>query len=373
MARQIPAEVELTGDWDQQTYVWKRFREKENHKTKTIDDSVTKKLSSHALKIQENIRKDLDIALDLPVFGYYGTGRLWSQKKLRDAESLSENEEKDLAIRTFAYRNCMDPASSYKHFRAWFINAWESKSNMLSRSSATDKEIQIADDRIKVVQGVIDVFLKETTGWHTLEYSVEDQKSLILSHEKHGRMNVDYLSDGIRSMLAMVGDIAYRCIKLNQHLGQKAAICTDGIVLIDEVDMHLHPRWQQLILAQLQKAFPKIQFIVTTHSPQVLTTVSSDCIRILRDNKVYGAPAGTEGAEPQRLLQDVLGVENIRPPHNIATQELQEYLSFIDNEDWENPRALELRKTLDERYQGNEPALLNADLIIDNLIWESDK
>jgi predicted ATP-binding protein involved in virulence len=373
MARQIPAEVELTGDWDQQTYVWKRFREKENHKTKTLDDSVTKKLSNHALKIQENIRKDLDHALDLPVFGYYGTGRLWSQKKLRDAESLSENEEKDLAIRTFAYRNCMDPASSYKHFRAWFINAWESKSNMLSRSSATDKEIQIADDRIKVVQGVIDIFLKETTGWHTLEYSVEDQKSLILSHEKHGRMNVDYLSDGIRSMLAMVGDIAYRCIKLNQHLGQKAATCTNGIVLIDEVDMHLHPRWQQLILAQLQKAFPKIQFIVTTHSPQVLTTVSSDCIRILRDNNVYGAPAGTEGAEPQRLLQDVLGVENIRPPHNIATKELLEYLHFIDNADWKNPRALELRKILDQRYQGNEPALLNADLIIDNLEWESDK
>lgn len=140
--------------------------------------------------------------------------------------------------------------------------------------------------------------------------------------------------------------------------------------MIDEVDMHLHPRWQQVVLGQLKDAFPEIQFVVTTHSPQVLTTVASDHIRILRNNKVYAAPPGTEGAEPERLLKQVLGLKEIRPPAVQATRELKEYLSLVDRDLWNSPRAQELRKLLDERYQGQEPALLEADLQIENRKWE---
>ena len=141
-------------------------------------------------------------------------------------------------------------------------------------------------------------------------------------------------------------------------------------MLVDEVDLHLHPSWQQRVLADLMETFPLTQFIVTTHSPQILTTVSSECIRILRDNKVYSAPAGTEGAEPQRLLKQVLGLKDVRPLASPATQELKEYLSLVDRDQWSSSRALELRKKLDERYQGTEPALLDADLQIENREWE---
>jgi predicted ATP-binding protein involved in virulence len=182
-------------------------------------------------------------------------------------------------------------------------------------------------------------------------------------------MKVELLSDGIRSMLAMVGDIAYRCIKLNPHFGIEAAKKTTGVVLIDEVDMHLHPRWQQLVLSQLSEAFPNLQFVVTTHSPQVLSSVSSDCIRILSNNKIYAAPPGTEGAEASRLLTRVLGVD-VRPPENKATLELNEYLSLVGKDQWHSPRALELRLLLDTRYQGEEPALFEADLLIENRKWE---
>ncbi|MFM2409122.1 MAG: hypothetical protein RL358_1864, partial [Pseudomonadota bacterium] len=199
--------------------------------------------------------------------------------------------------------------------------------------------------------------------------SVSNEKSLVLSHEQHGTMKVELLSDGIRSMLAMVGDIAYRCIKLNPHFGIEAAKKTTGVVLIDEVDMHLHPRWQQLVLSQLSEAFPNLQFVVTTHSPQVLSSVSSDCIRILSNNKIFAAPPGTEGAEASRLLTRVLGVD-VRPPENKATLELNEYLSLVGKDQWSSPRALELRLLLNARYQGEEPALLEADLLIENRKWE---
>ena len=65
------------------------------------------------------------------------------------------------------------------------------------------------------------------------------------------------------------------------ELGGEAPQKTPGMILVDEVDMHLHPRWQQLILPSLQKAFPLLQWIVTTHSPQVLSTTHKKNIRLL--------------------------------------------------------------------------------------------
>ena len=106
--------------------------------------------------------------------------------------------------------------------------------------------------------------------------------ALVARHEQLGAPPVDWLSDGIRNMIGMVADIAFRATKFNGHLGAQAAQETPGLMLIDEVDMHLHPEWQQVVLLNPAQAFPAMQLIVTTHSPQVLSTVSSACVRILR-------------------------------------------------------------------------------------------
>ncbi|BBI71119.2 hypothetical protein HAALTHF_10300n [Vreelandella aquamarina] len=153
------------------------------------------------------------------MFGYYGTGRLWQQKKLTEtAKGKDDTKEDDFYVRTFAYLNCLDPASSYKHFKEWFTWAFESyreqQIKQLEHKGQPD-DLQDAQDRIQVIQQAIDAFLKPVTGWHTLEYSVTREKSLILHHDEQGILDVEQLSDGIRSMLAMVGDIAFRCIKLN--------------------------------------------------------------------------------------------------------------------------------------------------------------
>ncbi len=186
-------------------------------------------------------------------------------------------------------------------------------------------------------------------------------------------MSVDMLSDGLRNAIAMVADLAFRAYKLNPQLGTQAALETPGVALIDEVDMFLHPSWQQTILKSLRTAFPKLQFIVSTHSPQVLTTVPSESIRVLREGNVYAAPAGAEGAKPGRLLVSTLGLESERPAQNTATQELLTYLNMVNEDKWDSPEAIALRKKLDERYQGNEPALLDVDLIIENRKWEQGK
>ena len=76
-----------------------------------------------------------------------------------------------------------------------------------------------------------------------------------------------YLSDGTRNFFALVADIAFKCVTLNPHLKEAALQETQGIVLIDELDLHLHPEWQKKIVHGLQATFPRVQFVTTTHSP----------------------------------------------------------------------------------------------------------
>lgn len=92
------------------------------------------------------------------------------------------------------------------------------------------------------------------------------------------------LSDGYRCALSMIGDIAYRMATLNPQLSGEVLKKTEGIVLIDEVDLHLHPEWQQLILMHLTEIFPGIQFIVTTHAPSVINSIPKGSLIILENS-----------------------------------------------------------------------------------------
>ncbi len=91
-----------------------------------------------------------------------------------------------------------------------------------------------------------------------------------------GRKTHSNMSDGLIAMLNMVAELAFRCVILNGFLGHQSVLETQGIALIDELDMHLHPNWQRHIVADLKKAFPNIQFIITTHSPFIVQSLESD-------------------------------------------------------------------------------------------------
>ena len=133
--------------------------------------------------------------------------------------------------------------------------------------------------------------------------------------------------------------------------------------------MHLHPEWQQYIVSDLLRAFPKIQWVVTTHSPQVLSTVPSHAIRILDNYQVVYAPSGVEGAESSRVLQRVLNV-NPRPQNNPVSQKLDQYLNLVYQDKWASKEALTLRSELDKSFANEEPELTRADLHIENRTWE---
>lgn len=366
MVRQLPTEIALTGDFGAGSEnTWVRYRDSETKRSKIKEKGDTSFLRQWATAVQKQIRDPEAATLDLPVFGYYGTGRLWAQKRLTESSKGTDDTQSiDFYIRTFAYLNCLDPASSYKHFQEWFTLAsqiyWEAVMKLLE-GKGQESAVKAAEEPLLVVRQAIDSLLQPSTGWHNLEYSHSQEKSLILHHEQHGTLKVEVLSDGIRSVLAMIGDIAYRAYKLNPHQGTEAAREAHGVVLIDEIDMHLHPTWQQRVLGQLQEAFRKIQFIVTTHSPQVLTTVNSDHIRVLQFSE-----AGFEAKKPEfsplahesgDALTKIMGTH--REPELPLQESIRSYEQMVRTGHENTSEAQKLRATLDQAgYQIHESDLM---------------
>ena len=184
------------------------------------------------------------------------------------------------------------------------------------------------------------------------------------------KLHLDQLSDGYQVMLGVIMDFALRLALANPpEKTNKDALESEAILIIDEVDLHLHPAWQQRVIPDLRRTFPNTQLVLTTHSPQVATTVPSANLKILSKSRLHSAPDGTEGAEAQRLLEQVFGVKP-RPDVPLA-HELDEYLRLVDDRQWDSPRAKTLRAKLDSWSQGSEPRLVEADLQIENQKWEA--
>ncbi len=182
----------------------------------------------------------------------------------------------------------------------------------------------------------------------------------VLINKNDITLNILQLSQGEKSLLALIADIARRLVLLNPSLGNPLE--GNGIVLIDEIDLHLHPTWQQSVIPNLLKTFPNIQFIVTTHSPQVLTTVHHKCIRILTKDGVFNASVNTLGEESRTTLEDVMNVDS--RPQDLMSQQLTAYLERVNRGDIESNDIRSLRTELEKHYGKNYSQLRLADMAI---------
>ncbi|EHZ2540206.1 AAA family ATPase [Vibrio parahaemolyticus] len=169
--------------------------------------------------------------------------------------------------------------------------------------------------------------------------------------------------------MALVADIARRLTLLNPK--SLSPLEGSGIVLIDEIDLHLHPSWQQKIIQRLESTFPHIQFVVTTHSPQVCHTVDSSSIWLLKDGKKYRAPKGTRGAVSSWVLKNLFEVD-VRPPDDEITQNLKRYRELVYDDKYDTVDALELKKQLSRHFGSAYEDLVQLDLYIDNRKWEKE-
>ena len=129
---------------------------------------------------------------------------------------------------------------------------------------------------------------------------------MLVEFEENRVLPFDHLSDGQRTMLGLFCDIARRAALLNPHLGGNACDQTTGVVLIDELDLHLHPLWQRQVIDGLLKLFPKIQFICTTHSPFVIQALQEGKLIMIDEEKA----ADFANMSIEDIAEVIQGIEN---------------------------------------------------------------
>lgn len=159
-------------------------------------------------------------------------------------------------------------------------------------------------------------------GYSHLHLGGEDGKQLMIDHESRTLL-ARQLSDGERGTLALVLDLTRRLSQANPELRVPAEE-SEAVVLIDEIDLHLHPKWQRQIVRNLTAAFPRCQFIATTHSPQVIGEVGHECIQIISDGLVY-SPLHSFGLDSSQVLEAIMDA-------NSRTVDANDLLEKIKNE-----------------------------------------
>lgn len=290
--------------------------------------------------------------VEIPVLVYYGIRRDHYERDSLETAMKAESRFESL-------RGACRGTTDYKSALQWF-NFQEGKE---LRQQNKRKDFAFRLPELEAVRRAISSMITGVSNPRTEDHP----EVLLVDWEMGGIVNTvsfSQLSDGYRSMLALVMDLAQRMAQANPHLDEP--LHANAVVLIDEIDLHLHPKWQQTVLLDLRRTFPQAQFIVTTHSPQVLTTVEPEqiqCIDWDGEEVEFWHPRSSYGAESGRLLQDILGVDP-RPPDVESTPLLKEYFALIDKGQGQGSEAVGIRQKLDNWANGEEPDLVRADMEI---------
>ena len=181
------------------------------------------------------------------------------------------------------------------------------------------------------ITGTADVTTQFNLDTHTLDILYTDE----IGSKK--RVPMKSLSDGYKNTIGMIADIAYRMAILNPQLLDDVLVKTPAIVLIHEVDLHLHPRWQQRIIRDLRSLFPSVQFIVTTHAPSVISSVRKENLLVLsEEGAISSLPAEVYGKDSNSILSGVMNAGR-RP---VEVQALfDQFYDTLQEEDYDKAKV----------------------------------
>jgi predicted ATP-binding protein involved in virulence len=319
------------------------------------------------------------IEINLPLFACYLIERSYPLKV------ASQSYEKKKIHKLDAYKNCLDGSGKFEFFVDWFIA--ESKKSKSDSSANNEHELGQLNLKIKSLENalsdignnivkdeIVDTVNRLKNRFHSLKKLGNDAHNQTnhiqtvveaictaipsiegiwldnsdgldeIKVKTYGSVvNLNQLSDGQRILLTLVADIARRLVLLNP-LNQKP-LTGHGIILIDELELHLHPSWQQKIVCNLRLLFPNIQFIIATHSPLILSTVNNKSIRVFasdNDGQDYLAAPDfqSSGSDVNDVLEQVMGtnstpdLEIVRLLDNLIEQ-VEIGTGVIKNEEFE--------------------------------------
>ena len=188
--------------------------------------------------------------------------------------------------------------------------------------------------------------------WKTIGYDVDSQEVHAIKNDNTA-ISFHLLSDGVRNMLGLVADLAHRMAQLNPALGDAVIRETPGVVLIDELDLHLHPSWQRRIVEDLKRTFPEVQFITTTHSPFIIQSLEEGELRRLHEEDDDEVVRDEEFVNKsiEDISESVMEIENVQRSEKYKKmyEAAQKYYSLLQEGKQASDAEVEkLKNELDE-------------------------
>ncbi|MCK5538304.1 MAG: AAA family ATPase [Bacteroidales bacterium] len=293
----FPVKITANGEINQEFIEWSRELNGIKNRTTSINANSIKLYSQN---LDNLARTGEDV--NLPLLAYYATGRLFD--KARSIAKSKNKENYQIASRFRAYERCLEAKSTYKHFVKWY------KGKELSKIQKNTHDIKLETVKNAIISNIPNcdnIFY---------EFDPDKQQGLKMQLKDHRTLPFTSLSDGTRNYFAIIADIAYKCVTLNPHLKDLALRKTEGVVLIDELDLHLHPEWQRKIIHSLRETFPNVQFITTTHSPFLIQETANEQLIVLKDCNIDAISSGI----------------------NLSIEDIAEELQKVKNPQWSKSR-----------------------------------
>lgn len=288
----------------------------------------------------------------LPVFAHYGTNRAV------DVPHNKPNAKKRKSFeRLDALMGALNPDADFRRAVAWFKMLEDQE---LRRAKNSEESL------LAPVKAAIERMLP---GIKNPRMDDEDTERFVVdgtnSDGETVKLFLDQLSDGYQVMLGLVMDFALRLVRANpaspEHPDPLAA---QAVMIVDEVDLHLHPAWQQRIIPDLMRTFKGTQFIFTTHSPQVVSTARKKFVRRLENFKACELPTETIGAESSRVLEDAFDVP-VRPENLDEVKMLAAYIQLAESPNADPREVASKRNKVRQVFTDDEPAIELTDMAIE--------
>jgi len=250
----------------------------------------------------------------MPLLAFYSCNRLWSPSNDDYAESRLRQSMEATFHRHSGYFDWDRPYADEQELRKWLLK--------LDIIAYQEKQVPLG---LRVLQTALEGCLDK---FGQLRFMAKEGQLAIFFSDGR-RLLFKQLSDGQRTLFAMIGDMVRRAVLLNPQLGDKVLEETPGVVLIDELDLHLHPKWQRRIIEDLRRTFPKIQFICTTHSPFLIQSLRSGEELIMLDGYPT-AELGNKGIE--EIAHSLMGIErpDVSQRYESMKQAARSYLEMLE-------------------------------------------
>ncbi|MCP4108201.1 MAG: AAA family ATPase [Desulfobacteraceae bacterium] len=287
-------------------------------------------------------------SFNFPILVYYQTNR--AALKIKSPKKIQPKRKK-IPYQLLCYESAFTKnITDLSDFLKWF----RLEEDLENEIKIKKKDFNAVNKKLEVVRNALIKFLNQFTSLEFSNLHIEREaeeedfsfqtleKSSLVIEKNHRKLKIEQLSDGEQIILLTVSDIARRLAIANPGLADP--LSGIGIVLIDEIELHLHPQWQREIIQALLHTFPNIQFILTTHSPHVLSHVEKDDVFIIDDFRIMEHTPYTKGRDSNSILFELFGVEE-RPL--VFKEKLNELYCMIDKEKIEEAEtALEEIKSI---------------------------